>query len=77
MTAPDLAALRERADRFDRRLSRLGTSPDRHETLIDLLADAMHWCDFFGEDFHGCLVTACVHYHAERCGEPLRDRTPS
>ncbi len=77
MTAPNLDALRERADRFDRQLDRCGAGPDRHETLIDLLADALHWCDFSGEDFHRCLTTACAHYHVERFGEPLRDRTPS
>lgn len=32
------------------------------ETLIDLLADAMHWCDANGEDFHIALAQACRHY---------------
>ena len=30
--------------------------------LIDLLADAMHWCDANGEDFHIALAQACRHY---------------
>jgi hypothetical protein len=33
--------------------------------LIDLLADAMHWCDETGEDFHYALCVACKHYLAE------------
>ena len=32
------------------------------EILIDLLADAMHWCDANGEDFHIALAQACRHY---------------
>jgi len=30
--------------------------------LIDLLADAMHWCDRYGSDFHIALAQACRHY---------------
>lgn len=30
--------------------------------LIDLLADAMHWCDHTGRDFHITLAQACRHY---------------
>jgi hypothetical protein len=30
--------------------------------LIDLLADAMHWCDHTGRDFHIALAQACRHY---------------
>ena len=30
--------------------------------LIDLLADAMHWCDHTGSDFHIALAQACRHY---------------
>ena len=32
------------------------------ELLIDLLANAMHWCDANGEDFHIALAQACRHY---------------
>jgi hypothetical protein len=32
------------------------------EILIDLLTDAMHWCDANGEDFHISLAMACRHY---------------
>ena len=34
----------------------------RQETLIDLLADAMHWCDTNGEDFLLAFAQACRHY---------------
>ncbi len=30
--------------------------------LIDLLADAMHWCDSNGHDFHFAFAQACRHY---------------
>ena len=30
--------------------------------LIDLLADAMHWADHNGQDFHFLLASACRHY---------------
>lgn len=33
--------------------------------LIDFLADAMHWCDTNGEDFHYLLCMAGKHYLAE------------
>jgi hypothetical protein len=33
--------------------------------LIDLLADAMHFCDESGEDFHYALCVAGRHYLAE------------
>ena len=33
--------------------------------LIDLLADAMHWCDLRREDFHYVLARACCHYVRE------------
>jgi len=33
--------------------------------LIDLLADAMHWCDATGQDFHYALCVAGKHFVAE------------
>jgi hypothetical protein len=35
---------------------------DLHTSLVDFLADAMHWCDCSGEDFHLVLAQACRHY---------------
>ena len=38
-------------------------SPDvAHDMLVDLLADAMHWADANGDDFHIALAQACRHY---------------
>ncbi|MDX1968863.1 MAG: hypothetical protein SFV23_16935 [Planctomycetaceae bacterium] len=35
---------------------------DLHTSLVDLLTDAMHWCDAHGDDFHLALAQACRHY---------------
>ena len=51
-----------RAARAERILQRHRTGDDLQTSLIDLLADAMHWCDFNGEDFHLALAQACRHY---------------
>jgi hypothetical protein len=42
--------------------------------LIDLLADAMHWCDESGEDFHYALCVAGKHYLAELNDEQTEER---
>jgi len=42
--------------------------------LIDLLADAMHFCDESGEDFHYALCVAAKHYLAELNEEPTEER---
>lgn len=42
--------------------------------LIDLLADAMHWCDESGEDFHYALCVAGKHYLAELNNEQTEER---
>ncbi len=38
---------------------------DLHTSLVELLADAMHWCDATGDDFHLALAQACRHYILE------------
>jgi len=43
-------------------------------SLIDLLADAMHWCDQSGEDFHYALCVAGGHYLAELNDQPHDER---
>jgi hypothetical protein len=40
-------------------------SGDEFSSLTDLLADAMHWSDATGEDFHYALCLAGKHYVAE------------
>jgi hypothetical protein len=50
-----------RAKRFAEAVARYGDDmPEAN--LIDLLADAMHWCDHTGSDFHIALAQACRHY---------------
>tara|TARA_R110002072_G_scaffold303121_1_gene494588 strand:+ start:122105 stop:122341 length:237 start_codon:yes stop_codon:yes gene_type:complete len=51
-----------RAARAERALSRYQTDSDLQTCLVDLLADAMHWCDYCGADFHLSLAQACRHY---------------
>ena len=43
-----------------------------HDLLVDLMADAMHWCDANGDDFHIALAQACRHYIHE-LGDEQRD----
>ena len=43
-------------------------------SLIDLLADAMHWCDANGEDFHYALCVAGKHFVAELNDEQTEER---
>lgn len=51
-----------RARRAERILQRHRTGDDLHTSLVDFLADSMHWCDLNGEDFHFVLAQACRHY---------------
>jgi hypothetical protein len=50
-----------RADRCERAISAYSTD-DSFTNLVDFLADAMHWCDSTGQDFHIALAQACRHY---------------
>jgi hypothetical protein len=62
-----------RAERCDGALARYGTgSPD--ENLIDLLTDAMHWCDTTPFNFHVFLAQACRHYVNELNGDQQDER---
>lgn len=51
-----------RARRAERILNRYRMGDDAHTSLVDFLADAMHWCDMNGEDFHLAFAQACRHY---------------
>ena len=42
--------------------------------LVDLLADAMHWCDANGEDFHYALCLAGKHFVAELNDQQTEER---
>ena len=39
---------------------------DQYTNLIDLLADAMHWCNLNDEDFDDVLRIARLHFEAEK-----------
>ena len=55
----------DRAKRFATVLEAIAKSDAadmERSMLIDLLADAMHWSDANGEDFHIALAQACRHY---------------
>ena len=47
---------------------------DLPTNLIDLLSDAMHWCDLHCHDFHLLLATACRHYINEINDEQTDER---
>jgi hypothetical protein len=57
----------KRAQRAARSISRYGDDIDE-SNLIDLLADAMHWCMQYGHDFEYCLRLAREHFDAESSG---------
>jgi hypothetical protein len=64
-----------RAKRFQIAIDVLNPDFDQEqEILIDLLADAMHWCDANCEDFHYCLAMACRHYINELNDEQQDER---
>jgi hypothetical protein len=67
------ATIQERAKRCRQTLTRY-SDEDRFICLIDLLADAMHWCDHNGENFHYALAVAGKHYLAELNDEPAEQR---
>jgi len=50
-----------RSARFDKVVTCYGND-EADTNLIDLLADAQHWCDHTGNNFHWALAQACRHY---------------
>lgn len=54
----------KRAQRAATSISRYGDDVDE-ANLIDLLADAMHWCRQYGHDFERGLRLAREHFHSE------------
>jgi hypothetical protein len=68
------ASIPRRVDRCDAAL-RHYSDDGQCSGLIDLLADAMHWCDATGEDFHYALCLASTHYVAELNDQPTTERT--
>jgi membrane glycosyltransferase len=46
-----------------------GDAEDARTNLIDLLADAHHWCEQNGEVFSEIVRIAEMHFEAEMAGE--------
>ena len=51
------------------------TGADLEDAVSDLLADLMHWCDWFGQEFPKELRRALNHYE-EETGASLETRAP-
>jgi hypothetical protein len=66
----------ERVRRCHQSLTRY-SDDDHCICLIDLLADAMHWCDANGEDFLYALAVAGKHYITELKDEQSYERSMS
>ncbi len=64
---------RERALQSEKAIARYGDDL-LESNLIDLLADAMHWCDGNGQSFHYLLAQACRHYIHELNDQQLDER---
>ncbi len=62
---------RRRAARCLKAMRRYGTDSSPYTGLIDLLADAMHWCRLKGHDFHSLLDRASEHFAAEVFDESM------
>ena len=52
----------QRADRCQQAITAYSDDDD-FTNLVDFLADAMHWCDSTGQDFHIALAQACRALH--------------
>lgn len=66
-------AISQRTERCQEALARY-SSDTPFIGLIDLLADAMHWCDAYGEDFHYAICVAGKHFVAELNDEQQDER---
>ena len=58
---------RQRADRCQQAITAYSDDDD-HSNLVDFLADAQHWCDANGEDFHISLAMAWFMKKAQPSG---------
>lgn len=58
-----------RARRFAAMLPLYSDDEDECTNTIDLIADAMHWCNQNGEDFERVLRLATMHFEAEVEGD--------
>jgi hypothetical protein len=62
----------ERADRCQEAINAY-SDDDTYTNLVDLLADAMHWCQFNGHSFSDILEIALMHFQAETAGDDILD----
>ncbi|MCX6917631.1 MAG: hypothetical protein NT167_32120 [Verrucomicrobia bacterium] len=53
------------------------TGADIEDALSDLLANLMHWCDRFGQDFQKELHRAQNHYREETASNPAMAGLPT
>ena len=60
----------QRSRRFQQCLRRYQADGDLHEILIDLLADARHWCDRHAENYANFDRQAYQHYLVELSEQP-------
>ena len=67
---------RDRAARCLKAIRRYDTGSSPYTCLIDLLADAMHWCRFKGHDWPNLLDRASDHFSAEVFDEACRNHYP-
>jgi uncharacterized protein YcgI (DUF1989 family) len=63
-----------RVSRLELVLLNYGDGEETFTTLVDFIADAMHWCDSTGQDFHIAFAQACRHYVNELNNEQLDER---
>jgi hypothetical protein len=66
-------SIAQRVDKCDAAL-RQYSDDEVFSSLTDLLADAMHWSDATGGDFHFALCLAGKHYLAELNDQPTTER---
>ncbi len=62
----------ERAERCQAVLAAYADD-DAYTGLVDLLADALHWCHIQGHSFHDAIDTARMHFEAEMTGDDILD----
>jgi hypothetical protein len=67
-------SMHTRASQLELVLLSYGDGDDSFTTLFDLIADAMHWCDATGQDFHIAFAQACRHYVNELNDEQHDER---
>jgi len=63
---------KDRADRCEEAIVAY-SDDDTRTNLVDLLADAMHWCHLSGDDFRDALETAEMHFDAETIPDDITE----